>query len=200
MAKTLYPHALAGVPRFAKGMPRPVGRVWRRHALACPPVPGGPSASALCPRPPPTCLGNPEHPRWPRDQWASRLPARASPPAPAGAPNSEQGMHDWTASHRGHPTATRRWGRRTEDLTHVPLSLTLSTRPALLASSFGHREQESKNHISGIYLGKPIELCSSCAKMGSFRRRRATCSANAEWGTPTSDALRVSVICYHNNN
>ena len=60
--------------------------------------------------------------------------------------------------------------------------------------------RRAKIILVGIYLGKPIELCSSCAKMGSFRRRRATCSANAEWGTPTSDALRVSVICYHNNN
>src|SRR5512133_725520 len=132
---------LAGVTRFAKGMPRPSVRLWMRIPLpflpcatpSPPPLPGGKSAidGAILPLNHATFLGNPENPCLHRSERAIRLPplqpamrgalrrplrpTRDITPPTAGNQDIQQSIHYFPKRRMWHPT-TALWRCRGKDI------------------------------------------------------------------------------------
>jgi hypothetical protein len=141
---------LAGVVRFAQGIPLPSVRRWRSIPWPCPPwappapppFPGGNSAShgARLPTNHPTLCSNTEHPRVHGGQGPIGLPplppamrrtlggplrpARRIAPATTRNQDGEQGMEDLPKRHMRHPTPTLRRCWRKNVRKQAPLQIT----------------------------------------------------------------------------
>src|ERR1041385_7278009 len=155
---------LAGVVRFAKGMPRPSVRLWMRIPLpfppwatpSPPPFPGGKSAinGAILPTNHPTFLSNPQNPRLHRGQGAIRLPplqpamrgalrpplgaVRDITPAATRDQDVQQSVQNLPKRRMGHPAPALRRCRGKDILEQAPFQIThtckASCHTALLRS------------------------------------------------------------------